>query len=75
VVPRSGVWPVNTNARKASDEHCGVASADGTTIDHDAYGSGPAVILIGAASQHQAIDPRTAEIANDWGGGLHGSRL
>src|SRR5215203_2690914 len=40
-----------------------VTSADGTTIDYDAYGSGPAVILIGGASQHRAIDPRTTEIA------------
>ena len=40
-----------------------VTSADGTTIDYDAYGSGPTVILIGGASQHRAIDPRTTEIA------------
>ena len=38
-------------------------SADGTTIDYDAYGGGPTVILIGGASQHRAIDPRTAAIA------------
>src|SRR5215213_10815129 len=40
-----------------------VTSTDGTTIDYDAYGSGPTVILIGGASQHRAIDPRTTEIA------------
>ena len=40
-----------------------VTSADGTTIDYDAHGSGPAVILIGGASQYRAIDPRTTEIA------------
>src|SRR5215203_1747653 len=44
-----------------------VTSADGTTIDYDAYGSGPAVILIGGASQHRAIDPRTTEIAKQLG--------
>jgi pimeloyl-ACP methyl ester carboxylesterase len=38
-------------------------SADGTMIDYDAYGSGPAVILIGGASQYRAIDARTTEIA------------
>jgi pimeloyl-ACP methyl ester carboxylesterase len=40
-----------------------VRSADGTVIDYDVYGSGPAVILIGGASQYRAIDPRTSEIA------------
>ena len=40
-----------------------VTSADGTTIDYDAYGNGPTVILIGGASQHRAIDQRTSEIA------------
>ena len=40
-----------------------VTSADGTTIDYDAHGSGPAVILIGGASQYRAIDPLTTEIA------------
>ena len=45
-----------------------VTSADGTTIDYDAHGSGPAVILIGGASQYRAIDPRTTEIAQRWAG-------
>lgn len=40
-----------------------VTSADGTAIDYDAYGWGPTVILIGGASQHRAIDPRTTGIA------------
>src|SRR5215217_3016423 len=40
-----------------------VNSADGTTIDYDAYGNGPTIILIGGASQHRAIDQRTSEIA------------
>jgi pimeloyl-ACP methyl ester carboxylesterase len=45
-----------------------VTSADGTTIDYDAYGSGPPVILIGGASQYRAIDPRTTEIAKHLAG-------
>ena len=32
-----------------------VTSADGTTIDYDAYGNGPTVIFIGGASQHRAL--------------------
>ena len=40
-----------------------VISADGTTIDYDAYGNGPTVIFIGGATQHRAIDQRTTEIA------------
>ncbi|MGW5053867.1 alpha/beta fold hydrolase [Actinokineospora sp. NPDC004072] len=36
-----------------------VTSADGTTIDYDTYGTGPAVILIGGATQFRAIDERT----------------
>ena len=44
-----------------------VTSADGTTIDYDACGSGPTVILIGGASQHRAIDTRTTEIAKHLG--------
>jgi pimeloyl-ACP methyl ester carboxylesterase len=40
-----------------------VSSADGTPIDYDAYGTGPTVILIGGATQHRAIDPRTTQVA------------
>jgi hypothetical protein len=40
-----------------------VTSADCTTIDYDAYGIGPTVILIGGTTQHGAIDQRTTEIA------------
>jgi pimeloyl-ACP methyl ester carboxylesterase len=40
-----------------------VKSADGTMIDYDAHGSGPAVILIGGAGQYRAIDLRTTQIA------------
>lgn len=40
-----------------------VRSQDGTLIAFDQYGEGPAVILVGGAFQHRAIDPRTAELA------------
>ena len=38
-------------------------SADGTPIAFDRSGQGPAVILVGGALQHRAIDPRTAQLA------------
>lgn len=38
-------------------------SADGTRIGYDRYGSGPAVILVGGAFQHRAIDPDTSDLA------------
>ncbi|TQS40158.1 alpha/beta fold hydrolase [Cryptosporangium phraense] len=40
-----------------------VTSADGTRIAFDRYGSGPALILVGGASQHRAIDPGTGDLA------------
>lgn len=40
-----------------------VTSADGTTIDYDAYGEGPTVILVAGAVQHRAIDPATTQAA------------
>ncbi len=40
-----------------------VRSKDGTTIAFDRSGKGPAVILVGGAFQHRAIDPRTAQLA------------
>ncbi len=40
-----------------------VRSKDGTTIAFDQSGKGPAVILVGGAFQHRAIDPRTAQLA------------
>jgi pimeloyl-ACP methyl ester carboxylesterase len=40
-----------------------VQSADGTTIAYDALGAGPALILVGGAFQHRAIDPRTGTLA------------
>src|SRR5215207_4880815 len=44
-----------------------VTSADGTTIDYDAYGSGRAVSRSGGASQYRVSDPRTTEIAKQLG--------
>ncbi len=40
-----------------------VTSKDGTAIAFDRYGAGPAVILVGGAFQHRAIDPKTAQLA------------
>jgi len=40
-----------------------VHSKDGTTIAFDQSGQGPAIILVGGAFQHRAIDPRTAQLA------------
>lgn len=40
-----------------------VRSADGTAIAVDRTGAGPAVILVGGALQHRAIDPATSELA------------
>jgi hypothetical protein len=52
-----------------------VTSADGTTIDYDAYGAGPAVILIGGASQYGQSTPEPPRSQSSWRRGLHGSRL
>ena len=40
-----------------------VCSKDGTTIAFDRSGAGPALILVGGALQHRAIDPRIAHLA------------
>ncbi len=40
-----------------------VTSKDGTTIAYDRVGQGPALILVGGAFQHRAIDPRTTQLA------------
>jgi len=40
-----------------------VTSRDGTTIAFDRYGAGPAVILVGGAFQHRAIDQQTRQLA------------
>jgi pimeloyl-ACP methyl ester carboxylesterase len=41
-----------------------VISKDGTTIAFDQLGKGPAIILVGGAFQHRAIDPSTAQLAS-----------
>ncbi|GII64150.1 alpha/beta hydrolase [Sphaerisporangium krabiense] len=40
-----------------------VTSQDGTVIDYDLYGDGPAVIFIGGATQYRAIDLGTRQTA------------
>ncbi|MET9064405.1 alpha/beta fold hydrolase [Streptosporangium sandarakinum] len=40
-----------------------VSSQDGTVIDYDLYGDGPAIIFIGGATQHRAIDKNTGQVA------------
>ena len=45
-----------------------VTSADGTTIDYERYGAGPAVIFIGGATQHRAIDPVTTKTTQELAG-------
>jgi pimeloyl-ACP methyl ester carboxylesterase len=40
-----------------------VRSADGTPIAFDRIGVGPAVVLVGGASQFRALDPTTVELA------------
>jgi pimeloyl-ACP methyl ester carboxylesterase len=40
-----------------------VTSADGTVIDYDRYGDGPAVVFIGGAATYRAIDEATTQTA------------
>jgi pimeloyl-ACP methyl ester carboxylesterase len=40
-----------------------ILSKDGTPLAFDQSGTGPAVILVGGAFQHRAIDSRTAQLA------------
>ncbi len=40
-----------------------VTSADGTVIDYDRYGDGPAVIFVGGAATYRAIDQATTQTA------------
>ncbi|WP_424528747.1 alpha/beta fold hydrolase [Sphaerisporangium viridialbum] len=40
-----------------------MTSLDGTVIDYDRYGDGPAVIFIGGATQYRAIDQSTRQVA------------
>ena len=42
-----------------------VTSADGTSIDYDRYGAGPAVIFIGGATQFRGIDQVTTKTAQE----------
>jgi pimeloyl-ACP methyl ester carboxylesterase len=41
-----------------------VESADGTRIAYDVEGSGPAIVLVGGASQFRAFDPGTVALAH-----------
>jgi len=41
-----------------------ISSRDGTSIAFDRSGKGPALILVGGAFQHRAIDARTAQLAS-----------
>ncbi|WP_214415342.1 alpha/beta fold hydrolase [Sphaerisporangium fuscum] len=40
-----------------------VTSQDGTIIDYDRHGDGPAVIFVGGATQYRAIDQNTSQFA------------
>ncbi len=40
-----------------------VTSPDGTVIDYDRYGVGPAVVFIGGAATYRAIDEGTTQTA------------
>ena len=40
-----------------------VTSSDGTVIDYDRYGAGPAVIFVGGAAAYRAIDEATTQTA------------
>ncbi|MEV0144878.1 MULTISPECIES: alpha/beta hydrolase [unclassified Nonomuraea] len=44
-----------------------VTSQDGTVIDYDRYGDGPAVVFIGGATQYRGIDPSTGQVARRLG--------
>lgn len=53
-----------TTSNDSAAAEATVTSADGTTIAYDVRGTGPAVILVGGAFQHRAVDARTEQIAN-----------
>ena len=40
-----------------------IISADGTVIDYDRYGDGPAIVFIGGAATYRAIDDSTTQAA------------
>jgi pimeloyl-ACP methyl ester carboxylesterase len=44
-----------------------ITSADGTVIDFERYGQGPAVLFIGGATQYRGIDPTATESARRLG--------
>jgi pimeloyl-ACP methyl ester carboxylesterase len=44
-----------------------VTSADGTSIDYERHGEGPAVLLVGGATQYRGVDASTAEVARRLG--------
>src|SRR5258708_11526429 len=50
----------NTRERKRTMKK--IPSKDGTAIAFDQSGEGPAVILVGGAFQHRAIDPKTTKL-------------
>jgi hypothetical protein len=64
---RSAVPAVVTCNRPASTtgghDMSTVSSADGTVIDYDRYGDGPAVIFLGGAATYRAIDQATTQTA------------
>ena len=49
------LWSLSEHNREKVEPMSTVTSADGTTIDYDAYGNGPTVIFIGGASQHARL--------------------
>jgi pimeloyl-ACP methyl ester carboxylesterase len=57
-----GVQPTRIEKMEAQDMST-VTSSDGTVIDYDRYGDGPAVVFIAGASQYRAIDERTTQAA------------
>jgi hypothetical protein len=52
-----------------------VTSPDGTVIDYDRYGDGPAVIFMGGAASYRAIDEATTRLGMQLRNRLLGNRL
>jgi hypothetical protein len=48
------LWSLSEHNREKVEPVSTMTSADGTTIDYDAYGNGPTVIFVGA---HLSIAP------------------
>jgi pimeloyl-ACP methyl ester carboxylesterase len=60
------LWPSYLLALLLAGERHGmstVRSADGTVIDYDRYGAGPAVVFINGAGVYRATDPGTGQAA------------